>query len=89
MTYSYIINDQIDFNTRKELWDILDCAYDDRDCQGTAERKLAILKEGTREFSAYFADFQRILGEPKLAASTKIAALCQGMAGNFKDLPLS
>ena len=42
--YPYIINDQIDFNTIKELWDILDCANDDPDHQGTGERELAMLK---------------------------------------------
>ena len=25
--YPYIVNDQINFNTIKELWHILDCAY--------------------------------------------------------------
>ena len=65
MIYPYIINDEIDFNTIKELWDMLDCAYDDPDYQGTAERELAMLKQGTREFSVYFANFQRIMAELK------------------------
>ena len=65
MIYPYIINDRIDFNTIKELWDILDCANDDLDRQGIAERELAMLKQETREFSADFADFQRIMTELK------------------------
>ena len=52
MISPHIINDRIDFNTIKELWDVLDCAYEDLDRQGTAERELAMLKQGTREFSA-------------------------------------
>ena len=31
MIYPYIIDDRIDFNTLQELWDILDCAYNDPD----------------------------------------------------------
>ena len=65
MIHPYIINDRIDFNTIQELWDNLDCAYDDPDHQGTPEQELAMLKQGTREFSAYFADFQRIMAELK------------------------
>ena len=52
MIYPSIINDRIEFNTIKELWHILDCAYDDPDHQRPAERELAMLKQGTREFSA-------------------------------------
>ena len=44
MIYPFIINDQIDFNTIKEHWDILTCAYDDPDHQATGERELAMLK---------------------------------------------
>ena len=57
----YIINDRMNSNTIKELWDILDCAYDDSDRQGTTEPELTILKQGTRGFSAYFANFQPIV----------------------------
>ena len=89
MIYPYIVNDRINFNTIKELWGILDCAYDDLDRQGTVERELAILKQGIREFSVYFADFQRIIAELKWVPSAKKAALRQEMAGNLKDLLLS
>ena len=89
MIYPYILNNLIDFNTIKELWDILDCAYDDPDHQGTAERELAMLKQRTKEFSAYFGDFQRIMAELKWNPSAKKAALRQGRAGNLKDVLLS
>ena len=89
MIYPYIINDQIDFNTINELWDILDCAYDDPDHQGTTEGELAMLQQGTREFSPYFADFQRIMAEVKWDPSSKKATFRQGMAGNLEDLLLS
>ena len=48
-----------------------------------------MLKQGTREFLAYFADFQRIMAELKWDPSAKKAALRQGMAWNLKDLLLS
>ena len=89
MISPHIVNDWIDFNTIKELWDVLDCAYDDPDRQGTAERELALLKQGTREFSASFADFLRVMAELRWDLSAKKAALRQGMAGNLKDLLLS
>ena len=89
MISPHIVNDRIDFNTIKELWDVLDCADNDPDRQGTAKRELAMLKQGIREFSAYFADFQRIMAELKWDPSAKKAALRQGMAGNLTDLLLS
>ena len=48
-----------------------------------------MLKPGTRQFSSYFADFQRIMAELKWDPSAKKAALCQGMTGNLKDVLLS
>ena len=54
-----------------------------------AERELTMLKQETREFLAYFADFQRIMAELKWDPSAKKAALRQGMAENLKDLLLS
>ena len=89
MIYSYIVKGRINFNTITELWETLDSAYDDPDRQGTAEQELAILKQGTREFSAYFADFQRTMAELEWDPSAKKAALRQGMAGNLKDLLLA
>ena len=48
-----------------------------------------MLKQETRELSAYFADFQRIMAELKCDPSAKKAALRQGMAEDLKDLLLS
>ena len=48
-----------------------------------------MLKQRTREFSGYFANFQRIMAELKWDPSAQMAALRQGMAGNRKDLLLS
>ena len=48
-----------------------------------------MVRQGTREFSAYLADFQRIMAELKWDPSDKKAALRQGMAGNPKYLLLS
>ena len=89
MIYPYIVNDRISFDIIKELWNILDCAYNDLDRQGTAERKLAMLKEGNRGFWAYFADFQHIMAELLWDSLAKKAALRQGMAGNLKEFLLS
>ena len=89
MIYPYIVNNRINFNTIKGLWDTLDCANDDPDRQRTAERRLAMFKRGTREFSATFGDFQRILAELRWDPSAKKAALCQGMVENLKHLLLT
>ena len=89
MRYPYIVNAQINLNTIKELWDTPDCAYNDPDSEGTAERELAMLQQGTSKYSAYFTDFQRIMAELQVDPSAKKATLRQGMAGNLKDLILS
>ena len=89
MIYPYIVNDRINFITIKKVWHIFDCAYDDPDCQGTAERELAMLKQGTREFLAYFANFQCIMAELQLDPFAKSAGLHQGMAGKLEDLLVS
>ena len=89
MIYPYIVDDRLHFNTIKELWDILAWAYDDSDRRGTAERELALVKQGTREFSAYFADFQSIMAELQWNPSATKAALLQRMAGNLKEILLS
>ena len=89
MIHPYIINNRINFITIKELWDILDCAYDDPDCQGTAERELAMPKQGTSEFSTYIADFQPIMAKLKWDPAAKMAVHRQKMARNLKDLLFS
>ena len=48
-----------------------------------------MLKQGTKEFSACFADFQRIMAELQRDTPVKNATLCRGMAGNLMDLLLS
>ena len=66
MIYLYFVSDRINFNAIKEPWDILDCAYNERDYQETAKRELAMLKQGIQEFSVYFADFQPVTGHGRV-----------------------
>ena len=63
MVLPYIQRDRIDLASTDELWEVLDGAYDDPDRKGTAKRELENLKQANREFSVYFADFQRLMAE--------------------------
>jgi hypothetical protein len=77
--------DRIDLADVQELWDVLDTAYDDPDRMGTAERELGNLKQGGREFSAYYADFQRLMAELDWNTGPKKNALYTGMSEELKD----
>ena len=69
MISPYTVNDQMKFNTIKELQGILDCAFDDPYRQATTEQELAMLKQGTSESLPYFADFQCIMAKLQLDLS--------------------
>src|SRR6185436_4945769 len=60
--------------------------YDDPDWKGTAERELEHLKQGGRDFSAYYANFQHLMAELNWNVSAKMNALYRGMSEELKDL---
>ena len=85
MVLPFIDKGVVDLACVDELWDVLDGAYEDPDKAGTAERELENLKQGNREFSVYFADFQRLMAELRWDTPAKRAALYRGMSDDLKD----
>ena len=53
-----------------------------------AERELGKLKQANREFSAYFADFQRIQANLRWTIEAQRALLLQGISEELQDLLL-
>ena len=89
MVLPYIQRDRIDLATTDELWEVLDGAYEDPDRKGTAKRELENLKQANREFSVYFADFQRLMAELRWDDDARKTALYRGLSEEMKDLLLS
>ena len=89
MVKMYVKVDKIDLEDMNEMWEVLDGAYDDPDRKGTAERELRKLKQTNREFSAYLADFQRLMAELQWDTPAKRVALLHGISEELKDLLLS
>jgi len=56
---SFVTPDGVDFSNTEALITHLNTCFDDPDRTGTAVRKLQSIRQGTREFSAYFAEFQQ------------------------------
>jgi len=86
MVLPFIKTDRIDLGSTNELWGILDAVYDDPNKKRTAERELETLKQENREFSVYFADFQRLMAELRWDESARRSALYRGLSGEMKDL---
>ena len=55
----YIKEDRIKLASVTELLKVLEIAFGDPDRESTAERKLEVLRQANREFSLYYAEFQR------------------------------
>ena len=56
----YLRPDRVDLTNVEEFWQVLDCAFDDPDRKGIAERNLRALRQGKKEFAHYFAEFMRL-----------------------------
>jgi hypothetical protein len=86
MVMPFIENGVVSLPLAADMWDILDRSYEDQDKVGTALRELNNLRQGTRDFSAYFADFQRVQATLKWDDNAKQAALYTGMTEGLKDV---
>jgi hypothetical protein len=64
----------------------LDEAYGDPDCMNTAEQALAKLRQGNRDFVAYYAEFQRLIVDLNWNDAAKRAALHRGLCEELKDI---
>ena len=64
---------------------ILTTAFGDPDVAATAERELNKLQQKQREFSAYYAEFQRLITDLDYNDSAKRNALRRGISDELKD----
>jgi len=81
----YIRETSIDLPDIASLFRILDIAFGDPDLAATAERKLETLKQANREFSSYYAEFQRYASDVEWNESAKKSALFRGLSNEIKD----
>jgi len=59
---------------------ILEAAFDDPDPAATARTKLLSLKQGKKEFTAYFAEFQMLMSKLNWGEHAKLDALKEGVS---------
>jgi hypothetical protein len=64
---------------------LLENAFGDPDRRATAERQLERLRQANREFSLYFADFQRLVADVDWNDGAKRHALMRGLGVELKD----
>lgn len=73
------------WTSAEQLITALETAFGDPDPTGTARRELHQLRQGKRDFSAYLADFQRIMGQLNFDENSKMDALEHGMSEELKE----
>lgn len=64
----------------------LELAFGDPDRKGTAQRQVQTLRQKNREFSAYFAEFNRYVQDTGYNDEAKKAALMVGLSQELKGL---
>jgi hypothetical protein len=89
MILPHITEGTVTLESTKELWKILDGAYEDPDKKGTARRELKTLKQGAREFSAFFADFQRLMATLGYDEEAKKSYLEDGLNDELLELMMA
>lgn len=77
---AFVQNDRINIDNLDMLIKILETAFGDPDRKATAETKLLSLRQANRDFSSYFAEFQRYASEVEWNSAAKLARLRNGLA---------
>jgi hypothetical protein len=81
----YIEDNAVNLDDIDALIKFLEDAFGDPDRVATATRELGNLRQANREFSLYFADFQRLSAETEWNESAKKDALQNGLCEELKD----
>jgi hypothetical protein len=81
----FVQNDRIDLPDLAGLITILDTAFGNPNRVAEAEAKLATIQQGTREFSSYYAEFQRHAAEVTWDDVAKLAAFRRGLSYRLKS----
>jgi hypothetical protein len=79
-------NDRMNLENFEAFVTSLDEAYSDPDHVNTAERTLAKLHQGNRDFVTYYAEFQRLIADLDWNDAAKRAALHRGLSEELKDI---
>jgi hypothetical protein len=79
-------DDRVNLENFEAFVTSLEEAYGDPDRVNTAERALAKLRQGNRDFVAYYAEFQRLIADLNWNDAAKRAALHRGLCEELKDI---
>jgi len=81
----YMRTDTIDLPDIGSLVATLEAAFGDPDRTGTAERKIRQLRQLNKDFSAYYAEFQRYAADVTWNDAARMSALRDGLNNELKD----
>src|SRR5258705_10890185 len=81
----YIKDDSVGLKDLAALIEILEEAFRNPNQVAEAEAKLCNLQQGSREFTAYYAEFQRYASEVKWDETAKLSALRRGLAYRLQN----
>jgi hypothetical protein len=79
-------DDRVNLGNFEAFVTSLEEAYGDPDCVNTAERVLAKLRQGSRDFIAYYTEFQRLIADLNWNEAAKCVALHRGLCEELKDI---
>jgi hypothetical protein len=81
----HLRNNEVNFTSLNEFFEVLRIAFGDPDEVKTAVRKLEALRQNNREFSQYYAEFQRLITILQYDDQAKCHALERGLNREIKD----
>ena len=82
---NHVNADGVNFTNTEALIDHLNACFDDPDRTGTASRKLQTIRQGSREFSTYFAEFQQYALQLNWNPEAIRAALKNGLSSELES----
>ncbi len=77
---AFVENNKVKMKDIAEFVTTLENAFGDVDRAATAASKMSTIRQGNREFSAYYAEFQRYAAELNWNEEAKLAALRRGLS---------
>lgn len=82
----YVTATGVNFADEEALITHLELAFGDPDRKGTAQRQIQVLRQKNREFSAYFAEFNRYVQDTGYNDEAKKSALMVGLSEELRSL---
>jgi hypothetical protein len=78
--HPYVRADRVDLTDVEDLLTILENAFGNPNQRLDAERKLAALRQGNRDFATFYAEFQRYAAEAMWSDEQRLPSLRQGIS---------